>query len=48
MSTMDDDCLKVTMQEAGKLSLEIQANLSYSDDFPLGVPTGNHVFALVR
>ena len=45
---MDDDCLKVTMQEAGKLSFEIQENLSYSDDFRVRVITGHYVYALVR
>ena len=45
---MDDDCLKVTMQEDGKLSLEIQAILSFSDDILVREPTGNYVAALVR
>ena len=44
---MDDDCLKVTMQEVGKLSLEIQAILSFSDDILVREPTGNYVAALV-
>ena len=45
---MDDDCLKVTIEEAGKLSFDIQENLSYSDDFRVRVITGNYVSALVR